>query len=89
MSDDGRLRVVVAHQDPGVPNWLDTEGRREALLTLRWFWPTGDAPAPVARVVKLDEILGALPDDTPKIDADARREEIRRRRDHIAWRFRS
>ena len=27
-------RIVVAHEDPGVPNWLDTEGRREALLTL-------------------------------------------------------
>ena len=41
ISDDGRIRVVVAHEDPGVPNWLDTEGRREALLTLRWFWPDG------------------------------------------------
>ena len=26
VSDDGRFRVVVAHDDPGVPNWLDTEG---------------------------------------------------------------
>ncbi|MGH9025778.1 MAG: hypothetical protein ACRDWD_06650, partial [Acidimicrobiia bacterium] len=28
VDDDGKWRVVVAHYDPGVPNWLDTEGRR-------------------------------------------------------------
>jgi hypothetical protein len=89
VSDDGRLRVVVAHDDPGVPNWLDTEGRREALLTLRWFWPTGDAPTRASRVVKFDEIRAALPPDTPTVHAAARGEEIRRRRDHIAWRFRT
>jgi hypothetical protein len=90
VSDDGRLRLVVAHDDPGVPNWLDTEGRREALLTLRWFWPTSDqVPTPSTRVVKVDEVASVLPADTPRVDADARRAEIKRRRDHIAWRFRT
>ncbi len=89
ISDDGRVRVVVAHEDPGVPNWLDTEGRREALLTLRWFWPTGDAPRPSTRVVKLAEVRAALPEDTPVVDPDARRAEIKTRRDHLAWRFRT
>jgi hypothetical protein len=89
VSDDGRVRVVVAHEDPGVPNWLDTEGRREALLTLRWFWPNGDPPSPSTRVVKLADARDALPDDTPVVDAVARRAEIKARRDHIAWRFRS
>jgi hypothetical protein len=89
ISDDGRIRIVVAHEDPGVPNWLDTEGRREALLTLRWFWPNGDPPSPSTRVVKLADVRAALPDDTPSVDAAGRRREIQRRRDHVAWRFRT
>jgi len=89
VSDDGRVRVVVAHEDPGVPNWLDTEGRREALLTLRWFWAIGDAPSPSTRVVKLARVRDALPVDTPVVDAGARRAEIAQRRAHLAWRFRT
>jgi hypothetical protein len=89
ISDDGRIRVVVAHEDPGVANWLDTEGRREALLTLRWFWPLGDPPSPVARVVKLADVRAALPDDEPVVTPDDRRAELKARRDHVAWRFRT
>jgi hypothetical protein len=89
ISDDDRVRVVVAHEDPGVPNWLDTEGRREALLTLRWFWPNGAAPSPSTQVVKLADVRAALPGDTPTVDTAARRREIQRRRDHVAWRFRT
>ena len=27
LQPDGSYRIVIAHRDPGVPNWLDTEGR--------------------------------------------------------------
>jgi hypothetical protein len=89
ISDDGRIRVVVAHDDPGVANWLDTEGRREALLTLRWFWPEGDPPSPVSRVVKLADVRAALLDDEPVVTREQRQAEVRARRDHVAWRFRT
>jgi hypothetical protein len=89
ISDDRRIRVVVAHEDPGVANWLDTEGRREALLTLRWFWPEGDPPSPITRVVKLADVRAALPDDEPVVNPEQRRAELRARRDHVAWRFRT
>jgi hypothetical protein len=36
--EDGVLRYVVAHRDPGVPNWLDTTGQREGFLTPRWSY---------------------------------------------------
>ena len=29
---DGRVRVVVAHRDPGVQNWLDTGGLGDAVM---------------------------------------------------------
>jgi Protein of unknown function (DUF1214) len=87
ISADGRLRVVVAHEDPGVANWLDTGGRRAALLMFRWFWPEGE-PAPTATVVKFDELSALLAGESA-VDAMERAEEVRRRREHLAWRFRS
>ena len=36
VDDDGVLRFVVAHRDPGVPNWLDTAGHARGALALRW-----------------------------------------------------
>ncbi len=85
---DGRLRVVLAHADPGIPNWLDSGGRREGLLTLRWFWPRSD-PQPSARVVAAAQLSDALPPGMPRVDAAARRRELRRRKEHLAWRFRT
>jgi hypothetical protein len=37
--DDGALRVVVAHRDPGIANWLDTLGHRQGVLTIRFTRP--------------------------------------------------
>ncbi|MXZ86510.1 MAG: DUF1214 domain-containing protein [Acidimicrobiia bacterium] len=54
--DDGTVRLVVAHQDPGMPNWLDTAGHPQGSLSLRWF--RSDAPLPVAdaRVIPFDQL---------------------------------
>jgi hypothetical protein len=40
---NGDWTLVVAPEDPGVPNWLDAGGRREGFLLLRWVL-AGDAP---------------------------------------------
>jgi Protein of unknown function (DUF1214) len=80
---DGRIRAVVAHRDPGGPNWIDTGGRADGLLTLRWFWPTGDrAPVPDACVVPWD----AVADGGAGVDRPG---ELQQRRRHLAWRFRT
>ncbi|MEM9464726.1 MAG: DUF1214 domain-containing protein [Actinomycetota bacterium] len=89
-SSDGRVRFVLAATDPGVPNWLDTTGRRTGLCTIRWFWPTDDTrPAMDVRLVTLDEIGGALPPDTSSVSADERSAELASRRAHLRWRFRT
>jgi hypothetical protein len=85
---DGRLRMVVAHEDPGVPNWLDTGGHHDGLLTFRWFWPQSD-PSPMTRVVKQSEVADLMPADSPRVSAQTRRAEIRARKAHLAWRFRT
>jgi len=53
---DGSYRLVIAHADPGVPNWLDTEGREFGMFVIRWLFPEGDTVVPTTRVAKLDEL---------------------------------
>jgi hypothetical protein len=49
---DGTWRVVVAHDDPGVPNWLTTAGHAEGAMCFRWLLAEDDPPPPRLRVVK-------------------------------------
>jgi hypothetical protein len=52
---DGSLRMVLAHRDPGVPNWLQTAGHRQG--TMCWRWLNAPNPShPRTRVVKLDDL---------------------------------
>ncbi len=53
---DGSFRAVIAHRDPGVPNWLDTEGRAFGLVFWRYFLPEGPIETPRAEVVPLDSL---------------------------------
>jgi len=53
---DGSFRMVIAHRDPGVPNWLDTEGRPFGMVFWRYFLPEGDIETPQAKVVNLADL---------------------------------
>ena len=53
---DGSFRMVIAHEDPGVPNWLATEGRGYGSVFWRYFLPEGPMEAPKAEVVKLADL---------------------------------
>ena len=52
---DGSVRIVVAHRDPGVPNWMDTAGHAHGAMGLRWNQAKDDVK-PTVRVVKLAEL---------------------------------
>lgn len=75
---DGRVRVVIARHDPGVPNWLDTEGLPLGMAVYRYVGAR-TKPLPEARVVPVAEVRGTLPEDHPVVDAAARREQLARR----------
>lgn len=47
----GGLRVVVAHDDPGVANWLDPAGHRRGTLMWRWNYPRSAPQTPRMRRV--------------------------------------
>ena len=85
---DERVHVVVAHRDPGVPNWLDTTGRRAGLLNYRHFWGA-PLPRPRTRVVPVADVRDVLPPDTATVGTRQREAQILSRRRHLAWRFRT
>jgi hypothetical protein len=56
LEPDGSVRWVVAHRDPGVPNWLDTAGHRRGTIGVRWVGPDVADILPSTRVVPLDSL---------------------------------
>jgi hypothetical protein len=56
LEPDGTFRMIVAHEDPGLPNWLDTEGRGSGVMFWRFFLPESDIETPQAKVVKFSQL---------------------------------
>jgi hypothetical protein len=77
-SSDGKIRAVVALEDPGVPNWLDTAGFTEGTLWGRWF-DCDSTPLPTIKRVPLGKVREFLPADTPTVEPEQRAIELRDR----------
>ncbi|HSG62236.1 MAG TPA: sulfotransferase [Pseudomonadales bacterium] len=89
---DGGIRVVIAHKDPGVANWLDTTGLTEGFMAPRWAysetpdkasWPTINATK-----VAFEALRSHLPDDIVLTTPAQRLEQLAIRRRHVYRRFR-
>jgi len=52
---DGSFRLVIAHDDPGLPNWVETAGHARGTMGLRWV-KAAQHPQPRARVVPFAEL---------------------------------
>ena len=80
---DGRFTYVIAHEDPGTHNWIDTSGLRQMIIGQRWqaFGPGGPTEEPwiSARVVKFRDLQKELVDGTAMIDAEGRKAQIAQR----------
>ncbi len=82
LDDDGFFRAVISHQDPGVPNWLDTSGRSHGLIASRFVRPAS-RPEPTMRTVPLAELREHLPAATPVVTPEQRSAYILRRKQGI------
>lgn len=60
MDADNRFRIILAHKNPGVKNWLDTEGRSFGTLYWRFLLPEGEIETPVCSVVRFAELHKSL-----------------------------
>ena len=87
---DGALRLVIAHRDPGVPNWVDTTGLPEGFMTQRWAYSERPDQLPTVKVTKVpfNTIRQHLPAGARTVSPEERREQIRIRQEHVQRRFR-
>jgi hypothetical protein len=51
--DDGSWTIVIAHRDPGRPNWVSTQGHPRGRIWLRWFLPDATPAAITTEVVRI------------------------------------
>jgi hypothetical protein len=79
LDGDGRLRAVIALQDPGVPNWLDPGGFDNGSIMIRWN-RSSSGPIPTLKSVPASELRRYLPADTAVVTPAQRDESLRARR---------
>lgn len=83
---DGRVRCVVAHEDPSVPNWLDPEGQERGTLAVRFLF-ADELPEIRIDRVPAASLRDALPEATPRIDPESRSEILGRRNRAVQRRY--
>ncbi len=83
---DGIFRAVLSATDPGVANWLDTAGHSNGAMLLRCV-RTETAPVPDTRVVRVGDVLSALPPGTTMTTPEERAHVIEARRRAVHERF--
>ncbi len=81
---DGSFTVVVSAVDPGLENWVDTEGLTEGFLFLRWAAMEGNPsamakPAVESKLVSLANLPKAAPAMLGKVDQAGRARQIVKR----------
>jgi len=88
---DGKVRIVVADQNPGVTNWVETLGHRRGFLQFRWQRVSrqlSEADGPTVELLDVDAVPAALPYfEHNKISDDDWRARIALRQQQIAARM--
>ncbi len=87
LSSDGAYHYVISGTDPGVPNWLDTEGFSRGVILMRYdgldVAEIPDEHHPTATLVKLSELQDSLPPDEPIVSKQERIDDLAMRRRHV------
>lgn len=88
---DGKIRIVVSENNPGVTNWCETLGHARGYLQFRWQRVSRELTAedgPTCEVVGLDEVASKLPFyETNKISEEDWRARIALRQKLIGERM--
>jgi len=59
IEEDGTVKIIVAHENPQRPNWLNTSAHNEGTMCWRWYrLAEGESPIePQCEVVKFKSLL--------------------------------
>jgi len=54
----GKVRIVIAHENPGLPNWIETADHRQGTMCWRWYriHPGSEARQASCSVVKISAL---------------------------------
>ena len=80
---DGKIRVVLSFDDPGVPNWLDPVGSGFGRVVWRWYGADRVEVPKITRI-KRSALRAHLPADAQLISPAERTEELARRRRFVS-----
>ncbi|MEI7545440.1 MAG: hypothetical protein WCJ53_11525 [Mycobacteriaceae bacterium] len=61
---DGKIRIVVAEHNPGVTNWVETDGHRKGFLQFRWQRVSRqltEADGPTVELIDAGDVASRLP----------------------------
>lgn len=86
VDSDGVVRFVIAHDDPGVHNWLDTQGFSDGNLGYRNLMSQNAAEFRT-RLVKRADVPRELPDGTAMVTPEERVRQLQDRYHSIKLRF--
>ena len=83
---DGQVRLVMAHDDPGYHNWLDTQGFAQGHLTYRSLQNT-NAVDFTTKLVKRADLQAAMPGNSARTSPEERRAQLHARFNGIRRRY--
>lgn len=86
VDSDNVVRLVIAHDDPGVHNWLDTQGFSDGNLGYRNLMSQNPATFRTM-LVKRAELMQHLPADTAMVTREERVQQLQDRYHSIKLRF--
>jgi len=83
---DGKIRLVLCHEDPGYHNWMDTQGFERGNVTYRNLL-SQTRTVFRTEVVKRSQLGTTLPADTTRVTQEERLRQMQERFDGIRRRF--
>ncbi len=87
IDSDGKVRLILSHQDLGYHNWLDTQGFERGNVCYRNLLSPNSTEFNT-RLVKVSELASALPADSVKVSAQQRAMLLKQRFNSIRRRYR-
>lgn len=87
VDNDNKVRLVMAHTDPGYHNWLDTQGFEEGYITFRNIL-SRTFPKIDTAVIQVRDLGKHLPTDSKRVSSEERARLLHERFDAIRRRFR-